>query len=81
LRLDLSGPMAATGVFDGAGYDLSVDNAGRIRREGSVDLARSDWDEVMDVPLEAVFGPCQAACQARMARSGEGQRACLVSDG
>ena len=46
-----------------------------------MDLARSDWDKVMDATLEAAFGPCQAAGQALMARSGEGQRARLVSIG
>ena len=53
--------MAATGVFDDAGYDLSVENTGRIWREGSVDLARSDWDKVMDATLEAALCICQAA--------------------
>ena len=61
MRLGLSDPMAATGVFDDAGYDLSVENTGRIWREGSVDLARSDWDKVMDATLEAALCICQAA--------------------
>ncbi len=72
LHLDFSDPMAATGLFDGAGYDLLVNNAGIIRRENSVNFSETDWDEVMDVNLKAVFFTCQAFGRALMARGGDG---------
>lgn len=58
--LDFTDPMAATGVFADAGYDLLVNNAGIIRREDSVDFSEADWDAVMDVNLKAVFFTTQA---------------------
>ncbi|QQA43390.1 2-dehydro-3-deoxy-D-gluconate 5-dehydrogenase KduD [Pelagovum pacificum] len=60
LQLDFSDPMAAHDIFAGAGFDLLVNNAGTIRREDSVNLSETDWDEVMDVNLKAVFFTCQA---------------------
>ncbi len=71
--------MAATGTFDGAGYDLLFNNASIIRREDSVDFSEADWDavmdvmDVMDVNLRAVFFTCQAFARAVMAQGGRGK--------
>jgi 2-deoxy-D-gluconate 3-dehydrogenase len=73
LRLDLADPMAAQGVFDGAGIDLLVNNAGLIRRADSLDFSEADWDAVMDVNLKAVFFTCQAFARALLARGGTGR--------
>lgn len=35
--------------------DILVNNAGIIRRQDAIDFTESDWDEVMDVNLKAVF--------------------------
>ncbi len=60
MRLDLADPMAAAGIFAGAGYDLLVNNAGIIRRADSIDYTEADWDAVVDVNLKALFFTCQA---------------------
>ena len=60
LTLDFADPMAARDVFAGEGYTILVNNAGIIRREDSVDFTESDWDDVMDVNLKAVFFTSQA---------------------
>ena len=72
LILDLADPMAATDLFDGAGFDLLVNNAGIIRRADSVDFSESDWDDVMDVNLKALFFTCQAFGRALIQRGGDG---------
>jgi 2-deoxy-D-gluconate 3-dehydrogenase len=73
LRLDLADPMAASGLFDGAGIDILVNNAGLIRRADAVDFTEADWDAVMDVNLKAVFFTCQAFARAVFARGGRGK--------
>ncbi len=73
LRLDLSDPMAASGLFDGAGFDVLVNNAGIIRRADAVDFTEADWDAVMDVNLKALFFTCQAFARAVFARGGRGK--------
>lgn len=65
--LDFANPMAAQGLFDGAGYSILVNNAGVIRRADSVDFTEEDWDAVMDVNLKALFFTCQAFARAAMA--------------
>lgn len=70
--LDFADPMAAKETFDGAEFDLLVNNAGIIRREDSVDFAEADWDDVIDVNLKAVFFTCQAFARDLMARKAEG---------
>jgi 2-deoxy-D-gluconate 3-dehydrogenase len=72
-HLDLADPMAAAGLFDGAGIDLLINNAGLIRRADSLDFTEADWDQVMDVNLKAVFFTCQAFARAVLARGGTGR--------
>lgn len=60
VHLDLADPLAAQGVFAGAGHDLLVNNAGIIRRADSTDFTEADWDAVMDVNLKSVFFTTQA---------------------
>lgn len=73
LRLDLADPMAASGVFDGAGIDILVNNAGPIRRADAVDFTEEDWDAVIDVNLKAAFFTCQAFDREVFARGGRGR--------
>ncbi|WP_118132915.1 2-dehydro-3-deoxy-D-gluconate 5-dehydrogenase KduD [Oceanicella sp. SM1341] len=60
ITLDFADPMAAQGVFAGAGFDCLVNNAGIIRRADSAEFTEADWDAVMDVNLKAVFFTAQA---------------------
>lgn len=60
LALDFADPMAAAGVFAGAGFDILVNNAGIIRRADAVEFSEADWDAVMDVNLKALFFTTQA---------------------
>jgi 2-deoxy-D-gluconate 3-dehydrogenase len=43
--------------------DILVNNAGIIRRADAIDFSESDWDEVMDVNLKAVFFLAQEAAR------------------
>lgn len=72
LHLDFADPMAASGVFAGAGYDILINNAGIIRRDDSVDFTESDWDDVMDVNLKALFFTCQAFGKELLSREQAG---------
>ncbi len=73
LKLDFQNPMAARDVFTDRRVDILVNNAGIIRRADSVEFTESDWDDVMDVNLKAVFFTCQAFGKAVLARGGEGR--------
>lgn len=73
MALDFADPMAAAGIFEGAGIGLLVNNAGIIRRADAVDFTEADWDAVMDVNLKAVFFTCQAFARAVFARGGRGR--------
>lgn len=68
LALDFADPMAARDVFADRQIDILVNNAGIIRREDSVDFTETDWDDVMDVNLKAVFFTCQAFARAALPR-------------
>lgn len=72
IMLDFADPMAATGLFDGADYDILINNAGIIRRADSLDFTEADWDAVMDVNLKAVFFTAQAFARALVARGAGG---------
>lgn len=76
LVLDFADPMAAKGLFEGAGYDVLVNNAGIIRREDSTDFTEADWDDVMDVNAKALFFTCQAFAKTAIA---EGRSAKIVN--
>ena len=70
LTLDFADPMAATrGVFDECQVDLLVNNAGTIRRGPALDTPETDWDDVLDVNLKAVFFTSQAFARAARARA------------
>lgn len=73
LKLDFSNPKAAESVFEDQQIDILVNNAGIIRRDDCVDFTESDWDDVMDVNLKAVFFTCQAFAKAVLARNGRGR--------
>jgi 2-deoxy-D-gluconate 3-dehydrogenase len=68
LSLDFADPMAARDVFADRKIDILVNNAGIIRRDDSVDFSETDWDDVMDVNLKAVFFTCQAFAKAALPR-------------
>ncbi|SOE16128.1 2-deoxy-D-gluconate 3-dehydrogenase [Hoeflea halophila] len=72
LILDLADPMAARDVFADDPIDILVNNAGIIRRNDAVDFTESDWDDVLDVNLKAVFFTCQAFGRAILDRGGTG---------
>ena len=64
--LDLSDPMAAAPLFEAEQIDILVNNAGIIRREPATSFSETDWDDVMDVNLKAVFFSCQAFGKAAL---------------
>ncbi|NIZ12313.1 2-dehydro-3-deoxy-D-gluconate 5-dehydrogenase KduD [Phaeobacter sp. HF9A] len=68
LILDLADPMAARDLFDGEEYSILINNAGIIRRAESLDFTESDWDDVMDVNLKALFFTAQAFARACLTR-------------
>ncbi|MDP2122673.1 MAG: 2-dehydro-3-deoxy-D-gluconate 5-dehydrogenase KduD [Hoeflea sp.] len=72
IMLDLSDPMAARDVFSDEPIDILVNNAGIIRRADAIDFSESDWDDVMDINLKAVFFTCQAFGRAVLAREATG---------
>lgn len=73
LALDFADPMAARDVFAGAGFSILVNNAGIIRRADSVDFSETDWDDVIDVNLKAVFFTCQVFAREALARARPGK--------
>jgi 2-deoxy-D-gluconate 3-dehydrogenase len=58
---------------DLGGIDILVNNAGIIRRADAVDFTETDWDDVIDVNLKAVFFLSQAFGRAVFARGGHGR--------
>ena len=80
LHLDLADPVAATAVFEGRFIDILVNNAGIIRRADSTDLTETDWDDVIDVNLKAVFFLSQAFAKSYLGRGKEnGSKAAIVN--
>ncbi|MDZ7909237.1 MAG: 2-dehydro-3-deoxy-D-gluconate 5-dehydrogenase KduD [Gemmobacter sp.] len=73
LQLDFADPMAATGSFAGQGYSILVNNAGIIRRADSVEFTESDWDDVIDVNLKALFFTSQAFAKDCINRGAPGR--------
>ncbi len=72
LEIDFTDPGAARDLFMGAGYSILVNNAGIIRREDTVDFSESDWDDVLNVNLKALFLTSQAFARAIFAEDGTG---------
>jgi 2-deoxy-D-gluconate 3-dehydrogenase len=58
--------------------DIVVNNAGTIDRQDTVDLAREDWQRVLDVNLNGVFLLCQALGRPMVAR-GHGKIVSIAS--
>lgn len=74
VSMDLSDPVRAAAELGAAGdLDILVNNAGIIRRADSVDYSETDWDDVMDVNLKAVFMMCQAFARTAIARGAGGR--------
>ena len=73
MRLDFTDPMAATDVFSSKAIEILVNNAGIIRRADSLDFTETDWDQVIDVNLKALFFTCQAFARAVLSREGGGK--------
>jgi 2-deoxy-D-gluconate 3-dehydrogenase len=71
--VDFADPMAGQGLFSDQPADILVNNAGIIRRNYAVDFTESDWDDVMDVNLKALFFTTQAFAKAVFAREGQGR--------
>lgn len=61
------GVVAGAEAALGAPADILVNNAGLIRRADAVDLTESDWDDVIDVNLKAVFFLCQDFARSALA--------------
>jgi 2-deoxy-D-gluconate 3-dehydrogenase len=71
--VDFADPMAGQRLFSDQAIDILVNNAGIIRRNDAVDFTESDWDDVMDVNLKALFFTTQAFAKAVLARDGQGR--------
>jgi 2-dehydro-3-deoxy-D-gluconate 5-dehydrogenase len=72
-RLALDAPVEAAATLKEVGaLDILVNNAGIIRRADAVDFTETDWDDVMDVHLKAVFFLCQAFARSAFARGAGG---------
>jgi 2-deoxy-D-gluconate 3-dehydrogenase len=50
------------------GIDILVNNAGIIRRAPAVEFSEKDWNEVLEVNLNAVFRFCQLAGRCMVAK-------------
>lgn len=64
---------AAERLADAGDLDILVNNAGIIRRDDAVAFSESDWDDVLEVNLKAVFVMCQAFARAAIARDRAGR--------
>ncbi|WP_458792637.1 2-dehydro-3-deoxy-D-gluconate 5-dehydrogenase KduD [Yoonia sp. MH D7] len=71
--LDFADPVAARDVFADRSVDILVNNAGIIRRSDSVEFSETDWNDVIDVNLKAVFFTCQAFGRAVFERKALGR--------
>ena len=73
LHLDLVDPISAAETVENLGpLDVLVNNAGIIRRGDAVDFSETDWDDVIDVNLKAVFFLCQAFARSAFRRGAGG---------
>lgn len=72
LLVDFADPMAGQALFEGAGTDILINNAGIIRRNDAIEFTEADWDAVIDVNLKALFFTTQAFARALLTRGGQG---------
>ena len=70
--VDFSDPLAGKTLFADQDIDILINNAGIIRRSDAVEFTESDWDDVMDVNLKAVFFTTQAFASAVLGRKSQG---------
>lgn len=73
LRVDLGRPGAAEQVLaeaidDFGVCDILVNNAGMIRRASAVETADEEWEQVLRVNLDAVWGLCRGAARVMIPR-------------
>ena len=78
MQADLISTKPIPGIFANAvaafGHvDITVNNAGIIRRNDSTDFTERDWDDVMNVNLKALFFMCQAAARQYIAQKSGGK--------
>ncbi|MBV8036560.1 2-dehydro-3-deoxy-D-gluconate 5-dehydrogenase KduD [Roseateles sp.] len=78
LRADLSERGGEQALIDAAAatsgrIDILVNNAGIIRRRAAIDFSESDWDDVMELNLSAVFRLSQAAARRFVAQGRGGK--------
>lgn len=78
ISCDLADSTAAAGVLTEAQsaigpVDILVNNAGTIRRCPAIDFSESDWDDVMDLNLKALFFLSQAFARSVMERDTRGK--------
>jgi len=53
--------------------DITVNNAGIIKRNDAVDFTEQEWDDVMNVNVKSVFFMCQAAARQYIAQKTGGK--------
>ncbi len=53
--------------------DITVNNAGIIKRNDSVDFTEQEWDDVMNINVKSVFFMCQAAAKQYIAQKSGGK--------
>ena len=70
--VDFSDPLAGKTLLADQDIDILINNAGIIRRSDAVEFTESDWDDVMDVNLKAVFFTTQAFASAVLGRKSQG---------
>jgi 2-deoxy-D-gluconate 3-dehydrogenase len=80
LPLDVRDVPAVRAAFEGVAarhgsLDVLVNNAGLGFNHPAIDVGESDWDEMMDVNLRALFFCCQAAGRIMLAQ----QRGAVVN--
>lgn len=77
LRADLAEDSAAGLIEQAAALtgrvDILVNNAGIIRRRSALEFSETDWDDVVDLNLRAVFQLSQAAGRRFVGQGGGGK--------
>ncbi len=53
--------------------DITINNAGIIKRNDSVDFTEQEWDDVMNINVKSVFFMCQAAARQYIAQKSGGK--------
>lgn len=69
--LDVTDAASVAGVFDGAAFDVVINNAGVSHAAAALDTDEADWLRVIDTDLNGVFRVARAA-GAALLRDGHG---------